>query len=107
MTASVSKTYAPQFQLDKRNITTRALCYTISKHHHIFVAQCEKLGLELELYKLVVHRRSGRSFSSQDYKISERDVLIYMMAHEPIFRVKISRLLRQKELGQISLGDIL
>lgn len=48
MTASVSKTYAPQFQLDKRNITTRALCYTISKHHNIFIAQCEKLGLVFE-----------------------------------------------------------
>ena len=107
MTASVSKTYAPQFQLDKKNITTRALCYTINKHHNIFVAQCEKLGLVLEPYQLVVNRRSGRSFTSQDYNISERDVIIYMMAHEPIFRVKISRLLRYKELWQISLGDIL
>ena len=106
MTATVSETYAPQFQLDRRNITTRALCYTISKHHHIFVAQCEKLGLVLEPYQLVVHR-SGRSFSSQDYKMCERDVLVYMMAHEPIFRVKILRLLRNRELTQISLGDII
>ena len=104
----VSKTYAPQFVVERgKPINSRSLCHTIGKSHKIFIAQCIKLGFKLEHSPMTIMRKSGATFQNDNYIVTERQVLIYMMAHEPIYRVKISRLLEVKELRDISLFEVL
>lgn len=107
MVFAISKTYAPQFQVDFENIDTVPLCYFLGKSHKIFVEQCQRLGLDLVPSPMTIVRKSGRTFQNSNCRINNRITIIYLMAHDPTFRVKIAKILRSKDLSQISVREVL
>lgn len=103
----VSDTYKDQFVLRFEDIDTVPLCHFLGKSHKIFIEQCERLGLDLKPSPMTIVRKSGKSFQNRNCKIGNRDTIIYLMAHDPTYRVKLAKILKLKDLSQISVREVL
>lgn len=103
----ISDTYKDQFVLRFDDVDTVPLCYFLGKSHRIFVEQCKRLGIDLVPSPMTIVRKYGKSFQNSNCKICNRDTIIYLMAHDPTYRVKLAKILKSKDLSQISVREVL